>query len=57
MSSAYYGVTERNIRVKFNENRSKGLRDMKVLRNGGMTDGLTDEEHSYNPIPFLAKDY
>ena len=52
-------VTERNILVKFNENRSKGSGDMERTRKCygrndrlmDRRDGHTDEGHSYNPLP------
>ena len=46
--------------VKFNENRPKGSRGMRRTRKcygrndrltDGLTDGLIDEGHSYNPLP------
>ena len=45
-------LTQRNISVKFHENRSKGSGD--IERTGkcyGWTDRLTDEGHFYNPLP------
>ena len=53
-------LTERSIWVKFNENRPKGSRGMRRTRKcygrkdrltDWLTDGLTDEGHSYNPLP------
>ena len=39
--------------MKFNENRSKGSGEMERTRTCyGRTDGLTDEGHSYNHLPF-----
>ena len=51
-------LTERNIRVKFIENQTKGSGDMERTRKCyGWTDRLTDKGHSYNPpFHFAAED-
>ena len=49
MCSAHH-FTERNVWVKFNDSRSKGLGDMeRIPKCYGRNDRLMDEGHYYNP--------
>ena len=45
-------LTERNINVKFSENRPKGSGDMERTQ---FKDGLTDKGHSYKPTSALRR--